>query len=217
MWAGVNILGVTSAKSSYHHGDLRNALVQAGADLAEQGGPAAVTIRAAARAVGVTPTAAYRHFTDHAALLDAVCDLAMARLTSSMTRYLRTVTTGDDAGETAVRRLEATGRGYVSFAIAEPGLFRTAFSKATVPEPSAGTEHPFALLMKALDELVAAGSLSADDRPLAEFGAWSAVHGLAVLLVEGPLRGLRRRERDAVIQKVLDMVKHGIAGTPQAR
>jgi len=72
MLVGVNIVLMNlsgSAKRGYHHGDLRNALGEAAAQLAKEGGPESVTVRAAARLVGVTPTAAYRHCTGHSELV----------------------------------------------------------------------------------------------------------------------------------------------------
>jgi AcrR family transcriptional regulator len=218
MFASVNILLVTTSKQSYHHGDLRNALVRAGAELAELGGPDAVTIRAAARSVGVTPTAAYRHFADHAELLEAVRQQAMVRLSASMRRFCGAGRPGTDPVTAARRQLTATGLGYVQFAVREPGLFRTAFvanSKAEPPDPSAN--DPFGMLWQALDELVRVGYLAPEDRPLAELAAWSAVHGISLLLIDGPLRQLSRRERDAVIERTVQMVLRGLGTGPAAR
>lgn len=216
---------MSKPRDSYHHGDLRNALVRAGAALAEAGGPAAVTIRSAAAQVGVTPTAAYRHFADHAELLEAVRVEAMRRLSASMARYVRGTPRGADLPDdvsgdvaAALAYLSATGRGYVQFAVSEPGLFRTAFAarhKAVGP-PTERT-GPFGMLNDALDRLVAVGYLAAEDRPLAEMAAWSAVHGLALLLIEGPLKTLKRREREAVIARTLDVVHKGLATGPNAR
>ena len=203
---------MTAGRGTYHHGDLRNALLRAGAELAESGGPDAVTIRSAARLAGVTPTAAYRHFADHAELLAAVRQQATTRLTASMTRYLHRMPATDDPVAAALSRLDSTGRGYIHFALTEPGLFRTAFfagkGKHEMHRPD-GSE-PFAMLCDALDGLVEVGYLAAEDRPLAEFAAWSAVHGLSVLLIDGPLRSLRRRERDAVIDRALAVVVLGL-------
>src|SRR5690242_15991484 len=87
MFTHVNIYSVTTsgtARATYHHGDLRNALIGAAADLAERGGPDAVTIRAAAREVGVTPTAAYRHFAGQADLVDAAKAEALQRMATTI-------------------------------------------------------------------------------------------------------------------------------------
>jgi AcrR family transcriptional regulator len=206
-------ISVTAARATYHHGDLRNALLHAGAKLAESGGPDAVTIRAAARLAGVTPTAAYRHFADHTELLEAVRQLAMQRLSAAMTRYLRHLPATNDPVAAAVDRLRSTGRGYIHFALTEPGLFRTAFfaGKATTNPHRPEDSGPFAMLCDALDGLVDVGYLAAEDRPLAEFAAWSAVHGLALLLIDGPLRPLPRRERDAIIDRALDVIDRGLS------
>ena len=77
--------GVSSDTSTtpYHHGDLRRALLEAGVALARAGGPEAVALRAATRAAGVSPNAAYRHFADRDALLSAVSLAAQSRVASS--------------------------------------------------------------------------------------------------------------------------------------
>jgi AcrR family transcriptional regulator len=204
---------VTAAGKPYHHGDLRNALLRAGAQLAEEGGPDAVAIRAAARLVGVSPTAAYRHFADHAELLEAVRHLAAERVSAAMKRYLRRLPAGDDPVADAVARLRSTGRGYIHFALTEPGLFRTAFfgDPADAPAHRPDGSGPFGMLCAALDNLVEVGYLAAEDRPLAEFAAWSTVHGLAVLLIDGPLRAVPKREREAIIDRALSIVERGLA------
>lgn len=206
----------------YHHGDLRNALVDAAATLAEEGGPDAVTIRAAARSVGVTPTATYRHFANQSDLLHAAKHEAMDRLTATILELLAAETPTPDPAEAAVQRLAAAGRGYVHFALAQPGLFRTAFCR-----PHTGEEHPpaeipqilaeappYAFLTTALDDLVGAGWLARDLRPDAETAAWSAVHGLAVLFVDGPYRHVPAPERDRLINATLGMVVRGLSGGP---
>lgn len=212
MWAHVNMEVVELRRESYHHGDLRNALIAAGCQLAEADGPDAVTIRAAARLAGVTPTAAYRHFADHAELLEAVHEQAMGHLTAAIRDYQRRVPAGADPVTAALSRFESTGRGYVRFAFTEPGLYRTAFFKGMKPgEPPSPESGPFALLCRALDDLVEVGYLAAQDRPLAEMAAWSAVHGLAMLVIEGPLGALPRRERDAIFDRTMAVFVRGLA------
>ena len=210
-----------AGRPTYHHGNLRKALVEAGTRLAEQGGPEHVGVRAAAREVGVTPTAAYRHFADADELRSAVKDRAFQALAEAVQAEVASVAdpgAGDagsagDAGDVAARRLEAIGRGYVHFALAEPGLFRTAFGQGggTIPTDSgAETRSAFALLVEVLDDLVIAGWLPADRRPLAEIAAWSAVYGLARLLLDGPLAPLPGDVREAALQRTLAMIREGI-------
>ena len=201
---------------SYHHGDLRQALLAAGVDLAREGGPDAVVLREATRRVGVSPNAAYRHFADRDALLNAVSDAALAELATAIDAHFDAIPPG--APETVARaHLRAVGTGYVAFAEDEPGLFRAAFFvPADLRNPGAATRSgpsgrsPFVLLADALDEFVACGIMPPARRPQAEFLAWSAVHGFALLVIDGPLRALPRAQADAVTQRVIDMVEAGL-------
>lgn len=211
----------TAARSSYHHGDLRNALARAAADLAATGGPDAVTIRGAAREVGVTPTAAYRHFSSQADLLAAARELAMDGMVVAMADYLSQVPTDADPVQRAIARLGSTGRGYIRFAQEEPGIFRTCFTGqlrgASDPDPGLGAMGPYALLGQMLDELVEVGYLAPEDRPGAEAGPWAAVHGLALLFIDGPLRDFGPAEREAAIERTLAMTVRGLATGPRGR
>jgi AcrR family transcriptional regulator len=205
------------ARDAYRHGDLRRALVEVGVELARGGGPDAVVLRETTRRVGVVPNAAYRHFADRHALLDAVRSAASSILARAMEAELAAVAEGPDRAATARRRLRAVGTGYIQFARAEPGLFRTAFSVPKDLRDVADPAHagasgltPAQLLGSALDELVETGVLLAERRPTAGFLAWSAVHGLATLLVEGPLRGLEEAQIQETVRRLLDMVDQGL-------
>ncbi|SDU41079.1 DNA-binding transcriptional regulator, AcrR family [Jiangella alkaliphila] len=213
MWVGVNINGMSESttRSTYHHGDLRNALLDAGARLAERGGPDAVGVRAAAREVGVSPTAAYRHFENADDLLVGVKERAFRVLSDAMHARLDTVADTGDPGETATRRLEALGRAYVDIALAEPGMFRAAFCEKGV---LSADEPPEALVMvgQVMDELVAAGRLPPQRRPLAEIAAWAAVHGVARLALDGPLANVAPELFAASVDRVIDMTVRGLTG-----
>jgi AcrR family transcriptional regulator len=202
-------------RDTYRHGDLRRALLEAGTELARGGGPDAVVLREATRRAGVAPSAAYRHFADRRALLDAVCSAAQAALAIAMERSWTVCRT---AGPRRSRPgAPAGGRaGYLRFAQAEPGLFRTAFSASdnlrSAASPSRAGEGgltPFQLLGAALDGLVEAGVLPPERRLGAEFLAWSAVHGLAMLLIDGPLRGLDHAQTQDIGRRLIDMVERG--------
>lgn len=206
-------------RTSYHHGDLANALTVAATQLARDGGPEAVVLREAARKVGVSATAAYRHFAGHGDLIHAVKGAAQERLAESMRAELATTEPLANASDEALRRMRAIGMAYLRFALAEPGLFRTAFCRADKEylERSAD-EHvdgmaaspAFQLLAETLNGLMAAGLLPPQRRPFAEIQAWSAVHGLAMLLLDGPLEKLDDRDRDEAIERVLDGVIYGL-------
>ena len=218
MFTAVNMACMNDSapsKRGYHHGDLRNALVAAAAELAANGGPGSVTIRAAAREVGVTPTAAYRHFAGHEELLTAAKARALEELTTAMTKAVadRSATEGD-AVRHALARFGAFGRGYITFAQQEPGLFHTVFAPGASqsPPPFERTEtSPYQLLVSALDDLVAVGYLSPERRPITEFTAWAMVHGLATLL-DGPLADLSESMRDEVIVRSMLVLGHGLKG-----
>ncbi len=212
---------VTAARGRYHHGDLRRALVVAATALAREGGPEAVVLREVTRRVGVSANAAYRHFTDRDALLEAVVIEGLAQMAGAMEAELATVRARHPQRR-ARARLRAVGTGYVRFACAEPGLFRATFlvpsdlRRARNPQArGAGGRTPFELLSDVLDELVVAGVVSPEHRPGAELLAWSAVHGLAVLVVNGPLRELAPEAVEATTQRLLGMVDAGL-GDPAA-
>ena len=206
----------TATRSTYRHGDLRRALLEAGIALAQTGGPDAVVLREATRRAGVVPNAAYRHFASRLELLRAVRMAALSRLALSMEAELDALSPALDAAELARASLRAIGLGYLQFALAETGLFRTIFTVPNdwgTPDPAkAGSTglNPFQLLGVALDRMVAAGVLPTERRAGAEYLAWSAVHGFAKLVIEGPLHGLSRAQTDALGRRVVDMVEKGL-------
>src|SRR5438094_3406424 len=112
-------------RSTYRHGDLRRALLEAGVDLARDGGPDAVVLREATRRAGVVPNAAYRHFASRMELLQAVRMTALSRLALSMETQLDTLSPTLGPAELARATLRAVGLGYLHFALTETGLFRT--------------------------------------------------------------------------------------------
>src|SRR5215475_11647148 len=101
----------TAPRDRYHHGDLPNALSAAAFDLARRGGPQAVVLREAARQVGVSATAAYRHFKGHEALIETVKQICQTELVGRMEAELDAGTPDPDPNREAVRRLRALGRG----------------------------------------------------------------------------------------------------------
>lgn len=205
MFTAVNIHLMTG-RNAYHHGDLRNALISAAAELAEQGGPAAVTIRAAARVAGVTPTAAYRHFAGQEELLGAAKAYSLEQMGAAMRKRLAALAAEPDPAKAAMARLEAIGRGYVDFALSQPGLFRTAFTvDVKKPAPNfRGPDGPHTLLVKEVEELIRLGFVGPEHQVGAEVGAWSLVHGLSLLMLEGPLARLPEQERHAVVDQTIN-------------
>ncbi|HME77587.1 MAG TPA: TetR/AcrR family transcriptional regulator [Mycobacterium sp.] len=192
---------MTDSKTGYHHGDLRAALIDAGLQLARDGGPEALTIREATRRVGVSPNAAYRHFADREALLSevatAIQSLMVARMQTSVRRR----------GSTEL--LRAVGIGYIKFALDEPGWFAVAFFGADQSDETISAP-PYLALVEALDAMVDAGVLSPQRRDGAEWPCWSAVHGFAELALRGPLRGASRREVELLAGRTVDDIIAGL-------
>jgi AcrR family transcriptional regulator len=214
-------------RATYHHGDLRRALLDAGLDLAREGGPDAVVLREATRRVGVSANAAYRHFADRDALLGEVVSRAQARAADVISGAMDAVPEELEPGARARARFRAVGVGYLRFAMDEPGLFRTAFavpvdlSRAASPSAAgASGRTPFQLLSESLDAMVEVGVLASDQRPGAELLAWSAVHGMAMLALEGPLRDLPKDAIGRLAPRLVKMVDLGLglisdtAGSP---
>jgi AcrR family transcriptional regulator len=205
-------------RSSYHHGDLPNALADAATDMARAGGPDAVVLRAAARQAGVSAAAAYRHFADHDELLGVVRQRAIEAMGAAMRQSLESGIPEPDPAQEAVRRLRALGRGYIRFAVDDPGLFRTAFCPPEKLQPGAAermvSQGPYMLLSGVLDELVEHGVLDPARRAGAEIPAWATVHGLATLLTDGPLATLGPDEQAWAIDRTSDFLLNGIKGAP---
>ncbi|MDR6427067.1 AcrR family transcriptional regulator [Variovorax paradoxus] len=207
-----------AARSTYRHGDLRRALLDAGIELARDGGPEAVALREVTRRAGVVPNAAYRHFASRRELLLAVRAAALSAAAGAMEKELAVLPCDQPPVDFARAQVRAIGTAYLRFAQAEPGLFRTAFvvssedAEGEVGPARAGAsgKDPFQLLGAAIDRLLEAGALDPSHRPNAEYLAWSAVHGLALLIIEGPLKGMDAQASHALGQRLIDMVERGL-------
>jgi len=199
--------------SSYHHGNLRESLIETGIELARAQGPDGVVLREVARRAGVSHNAAYRHFADREALLAEIARHGMRELRGAMQREIDAADAEDhpDEQSRAAARLRATGRAYVDFAIAEPGLFDIAFSAIPDEDGLDADTDPYDLLTQVLDDGVAAGAVSADLRPGAEVICWAAVHGFATLHVHGPRASAPVEERNATLEVMLDHIARGLA------
>lgn len=209
----------------YHHGDLRNALLSAATEVAAEAGPTAVTVREVARRVGVSPSAAYRHFADQADLLAAVATQVMSEVAEQMRAAVAAVPATDSAGLDALLRFRAVGQAYVDYALAAPGLYRTGYAPGIVlpgtseniagPPAHRSADHPYVLLAEAIDGLVATGVLTPDRRSQAEVCAWAAVHGLAMLLNDGVL-GDAAIDPQPLVDRTLDMIGIGLCAPMEA-
>lgn len=194
------------SRGSYHHGDLRHALLEAALRLVSQRGVQGFSLRETAREVGVSPAAAYRHFEDKAALLEALAADGMRRLAAVMEEAIARAPGGAGSAARAVAELAAIGVAYVEFAVDHPAHFRVMFGPwCEHPQLDALPRDPYQILVDALDGLVRRGAIAAGARQGAEVAAWASVHGMAFLLVEGsiPLGAAERAQAMGVILRTL--------------
>ena len=191
----------TMTKQRYHHGNLAEALVDAGRAACRVEGPGGLVIRDLASRVGVSPAAAYRHFASIDHLRAAVSQRAREELARRMMVALAADPGGGDPAERARRRLSVQGEAYVRFALDEPRLFETAFVACPVGADRPDDPDAWQLLVDAVDGMIAAGTTPESLRTEAPWIAWSAVHGLASILVKTALPELVEVDRmiDAVL------------------
>lgn len=198
--------GGSVGKTRYHHGNLRAALVEAGLQLVEETGVAALTLREAARRAEVSQTAPYRHFVDKEALLVAVAAAGFQELRRTLSAAAAGV---EDPG----RRLRLLGQAYVQFALHHPGLFRLMFGAGTsnkqpYPVLQQAAQAAYALLENAMRTYLGGDSR---DAAVATVAAWSLVHGLAALLLDRQLDAaammgnLKGMDTERLVQRVADL------------
>ena len=171
-------------RRSYHHGNLREALLQGAVHVIAHLGPAAFTLREVARRAGVSHNAPYRHFRDKDALLAAVAAQGFRELTRAMR----------EAGERqlkALDKLKQSGLSYVAFAIRRPEHFTVMFDapvrSSKDPEYVQASQEAFHTLVTCIKNCQEAGQLPAGNTLERALYAWSLVHGIAKLAVVGRL------------------------------
>ena len=174
-------------KAPYHHGDLRRTLLEEAVRTIRDDGAAALTLRAVGARLGVSRTALYRHFADKSALLNAVSEDGFRRLAEALDRAWT------DAGG-GLRGFEEQGRAYVRFAIDNPSHYRVMFgvwsSRDEDTALRAAGARAFQLLVDALAALQREGVLRRDQPPeKVALYVWAAVHGVAMLGIDGRLPG----------------------------
>jgi AcrR family transcriptional regulator len=167
-----------STAKTYHHGELRAALVQSALELLTEIGVEALSLRAVARRAGVSAMAPYRHYPDKEALLAAVATRGFEGLREAL--QAADMALGKEA-------LVAQAVAYVRYALANPALFRLMFSaKRTASHPGldAAGDAAYAVLAQRVAALT-----PGDEREARTLGAWSLVHGLASLYLDGMVGG----------------------------
>ncbi len=190
-------------KKPYHHGDARASLLNAVEDIVREDGIETVTIRAAAKAIGVSHAAAFRHFADKQALLTAFATRCANQLAEYMAREAK------DAVDPRTAFYQV-GLGYLRFALERPGAFQAVFRDALLD-----TDDPnYRAAMNRLESLLLGGRQRAnkEELPPTALLAWGATHGLATLAADGALNNLPPASRSleglaaaiALLGKALD-------------
>lgn len=174
------------AAKPYHHGDLERALLDAALNVVRSDGIAALSLRELTKAVGVTPSAAYRHFPSREHLVASVAMEAREALGRAMQAAGAAVPNTGTAQRRATKRLEAIGHAYVQFAVDHPSLFVAAFTPCAVRPERAENPEAWKVLTDAIDDMSAAGAIPAARRADAPLIAWAGVHGLATILTGAP-------------------------------
>ena len=187
--------------NTYHHGDLRDALVQAALREAEQGGAEAISIKALAKELGVSQPAPYRHFADREALLAAVTAEAFRQF-SAMLR--------DEIGKPSKRsKLSRLARATLAFGLRRNGIYRLMFVSRIMACASKGSElhhaakETFALVLEAL-EAPAVGLL----RERSALKIWASLHGVVMLAEQGLLTGqVANITREELVEDIVAQTK----------
>ena len=204
----------TAKKTSYHHGNLQPALLDAGLALLAERGVDGFTLREVARRAGVSHAAPYHHFPDKGALVRAIVAESFELLGSALTEAARI------AGDDAFDRIRAMGLAYVEFALDHPQRYRLMFRSelsrsgdSELPtEADAAGGAAFATLMSAVQDAADRRQLtSGTDAGGAAVAAWSSVHGLSSLILEGAL-GIRPEQRERTLQLAAHVVDLALAG-----
>jgi AcrR family transcriptional regulator len=171
-------------EKSYHHGDLKNALIQSGIEVLAQEGAHGLTLRKVARTAGVSHAAPYSHFADKQALIAAISTEGYNRIRIRVEKVLQ------DNGQNALHLLVRTAWEYVQFALDDPELFKITFSGVVEKEKDypalvESSQRSFGLLVLIVERCQKAGVLRAGPLDLTALGVWAAIHGLVILCLDG--------------------------------
>lgn len=181
----------TSANSPYHHGNLRQALLEAALIILEKEGEAGLGLRDLARAVGVSAAAPYRHFDSRAALLEALAVTGFQRFSAAM----EAVASSDPADPMA-----AMGKTYVLFALSNANLFRLMFSPQLKKDGRPGLRMAADAAFDTLRHVVGGDMQTGRIKALA---AWAKVHGLSILFLDGQIALRAGEDTEALIAEII--------------
>jgi AcrR family transcriptional regulator len=190
---------------AYHHGDLREALVQAALRQAEQGGAESVSIKALAKQLGVSQPAPYRHFADREALLAAITAEAFRQFNAVLRESIRKPSKRS--------KLSRLAQATLDFGLRRNGIYRLMFTSRTMAGAVSGSElrnaamETFGLLLEAF-EAPAIGLF----RERQALKIWAALHGMITLAEQGLLTGqLANISREELLEEIVEQTKSALA------
>jgi AcrR family transcriptional regulator len=192
----------TKAKSPYHHGNLREALISSAEQLLEEKGVHGMSLRGVARLAGVSQAAPYHHFKDKEALLVEVAELGFQRLRTFMSD-------GAAHAEEPAERLRGLGQGYVRFAMAHPATFRMMFGSIVENKTEYQTFQSSGVSWLAL-VLDVLGAIPFAERFDAAVAVWAGMHGVAGLLVDGVCERDRFAQMGITPESMVDTAMEGL-------
>lgn len=201
-------------KEPYHHGDLRRGLIAEGLRLVETTGADGFSLREAARGLGVTANAAYRHFADKSDLLTAIAAHGFGDLSDGLQTAMAAA-----KNESVPERMHLLGATYVAFAVERPELFRLMFGPHGLCQimrlpPSNSGPSAGQILNALLDEMADQGQMPASARQGALLRVWSSIHGFATLALDG-LEGLETApKREAALNGLMKFILRGLCSQP---
>jgi len=171
------------ATTSYHHGDLKNALIKAGVRILAKEGVSGLSLRKVAKQAGVSHAAPYSHFADKQALIAAIS-------TEGFKQLYKQIASVREAHQDPSTLLLETARAYIQFAMNEPDRFKLMFSSVIekekeYPEFVAASQENFQQLVSVVETCQQAGLLKPGPSDLMAISVWSAVHGMIMLILEG--------------------------------
>jgi AcrR family transcriptional regulator len=200
----------SSAKNPYHHGDLRQSLINAAIALISEEGISDLSLRQVARRVGVSHNAPYRHFEDKESLLAAVAEQGFQSLLVAIG------TAKQGIPPDSPQRLEAIGVAYVHFALAHPFHYRLMFGdyRCNLSKYSAlaeAAQQSFMVLVNTIREGQMAGIFRLADPVDMARVAWSLVHGQSMLGLDNKLQVKQGEEFEAFLKFSSQMLIQGLA------
>ncbi len=187
---------VRGKRGRYHHGDLRQSLLDAGLVILSKQGIQALTLREVARRAGVSHAAPYRHFADQNALIASIAEQGFRRFTQMMKEA------AEASGDDPVARLRAVGRSYVRFAMRHRDEFRVMFSprlenRGQFPLLDEAGLESFQVLLDCIQACQDRQKVRPGDPRNWALAAWAAVHGVSLLILDGLPKSFVPPELDA--------------------